>query len=92
MYSQCTKTQLEPAIQSGIIFVYSIRPSDSHLWQNWRLKQAKTLKKKQKPQFFFQIKGVTVEKRFAYIFRIYRKFGYKDQSILAPSDSVAVAT
>ena len=57
LYSQCTKTQLEPAIQSGIIFVYSIRPSDSHLWQNWMLKQAKTLKKTAKNPIFFSNKG-----------------------------------
>ena len=31
-------------------------------------------------------------KLFAYIFGIYIKFGYKNPSILAPSDSVDVAT
>ena len=38
------------------------------------------------------MEGATVEELFAYIFGIYIKFGYKDPSILAPSDSVSVAT
>ena len=35
---------------------------------------------------------MTVEELFAYIFEIYKKFGYKDSSILASFDSVSVAT
>ena len=42
--------------------------------------------------FFFDQRGGTVEELFAYIFGIYIKFGYKDPSILAPFDSVSVAT
>ena len=42
--------------------------------------------------FFFDQRGGTVEELFAYIFGIYIKFGYKDPSILAPSNSVTVAT
>ena len=34
----------------------------------------------------------TVEELFAYIFGIYIKFGYKNPSILTPSNSVDVAT
>ena len=34
----------------------------------------------------------TVEELLDYIFGIYRKFGYKNPSILTPSDSVEVAT
>ena len=34
----------------------------------------------------------TVEELFAYIFGIYKKFGGNNPSILAPSDSVDVAT
>jgi hypothetical protein len=33
-----------------------------------------------------------VEELFAYIFGIYIKFGYKNPSILAPYNSVSVAT
>jgi hypothetical protein len=33
-----------------------------------------------------------VEELFAYIFGIYIKFGYKNPSILSPSDSVDIAT
>ena len=36
--------------------------------------------------------GGAVEELFAYIFGIYKKFGYKDPSILAPTDLVSVAT
>ena len=39
-----------------------------------------------------QKKFVPVEELFAYIFGIYKKFGGNNPSILAPSDSVAVAT
>ena len=42
--------------------------------------------------FFFDQRGGTVEELFAYIFGIYKKFGYKNPSILAPTDSVSVAT
>ena len=42
--------------------------------------------------FFFAQRGGTMEELFAYIFGIYIKFGYKDPSILAPSNSVNVAT
>ena len=35
---------------------------------------------------------VTVEELFAYIFGIYKKFGGNNPSVLAPYDSVAVAT
>ena len=45
-----------------------------------------------KRQFFFRMEGVTVEELFAYIFGTYIKFGYKDPSILAPSDLVSVTT
>jgi hypothetical protein len=38
------------------------------------------------------MEGVTVEELFAYIFGISKKFGLKDPSMLAPFDSVAVAT
>ena len=41
------------------------------------------------PVFFFDQRGGTVEKLFAYIFRIYKKFGLKDPSMF---DSVSVAT
>ena len=36
--------------------------------------------------------GWRVEELFAYFFGIYIKFGYKNPSILTPSDSVDVAT
>ena len=50
--------------------------------------------------FFFQVEKknlknvtvLTVEELFAYIFGIYIKFDYNNPSILAPSDSVNVAT
>jgi len=35
--------------------------------------------------------GGTVEELFAYIFGIYKKFGWNNPSILAPFDSVSVA-
>ena len=41
---------------------------------------------------FFSTVGGTVEELFAYIFGIYIKFGFKNPSILAPFDSVSVAT
>ena len=40
----------------------------------------------------FDKRVVTVGELFAYIFGIYLKFGKKDLSILAPFDSVSVAT
>ena len=42
--------------------------------------------------FFFAYRVVTVEELFDYIFGIYKRFGYKDPSILATSNSVSVAT
>ena len=44
------------------------------------------------PNFIFHYWGATVEELFAYIFWIYIKFGYKNQPILTPSDSVDGAT
>ena len=40
----------------------------------------------------FHFLGATVEELFDYIFGIYKRFGYKDPSILATSNSVSVAT
>ena len=40
----------------------------------------------------FEYWGGTVEELFAYIFRIYKKFGGNNPSILAPLDLVSVAT
>ena len=46
-----------------------------------------------KPNFFQNhYWGGTVEELFAYIFGIYKKFGGNNPSILAPFDSVSVAT
>ena len=42
--------------------------------------------------FIFQYGGGTVEELFAYIFRIYKKFGGNNPSILATTNSVSVAT
>ena len=42
--------------------------------------------------FFFAYRVVMVEELFDYIFGIYKRFGYKDPSILATSNSVSVAT
>ena len=39
-----------------------------------------------------QYKVVTVEELFTYFFGIYIKFGYKNPLIIAPCDSVDVAT
>ena len=57
-------------------------------------KKNKTLLKFLKKFNFFQnhYRGATVEELFAYIFGIYKKFGGNNPSILAPSDSVSVAT
>ena len=40
----------------------------------------------------FHYQGATVEERFAPIFGIYKKFGYKNPLILTPFDLVIVAT
>ena len=58
------------------------------------LAKKKTLLKFLKKFNFFQnhYRGATGEELFAYIFGIYKKFGDNNPSILAPSDSVAVAT
>ena len=42
--------------------------------------------------FFFDYRVVMVEELFDYIFGIYKRFGYKDPSILATTNSVSVAT
>ena len=57
-------------------------------------KKKKTLLKFLKKNNFFQNRywGGTVGELFAYIFGIYKKFGYNNPSILAPCYSVAVAT
>ena len=52
----------------------------------------KLLLKKTPFLFFSTEERRWVEELFAYIFGIYIKFGYKNPSILAPTDSVAVAT
>ena len=46
-------------------------------------------KKKKKLNHYW---GGTVEELFAYIFGIYKKFGGNNPSILAPYNSVSVAT
>ena len=58
------------------------------------LAKKKTLLKFLKKNNFFQNHywGATVEELFAYIFGIYKKFGGNNPSILAPYNSVSVAT
>ena len=43
-----------------------------------------------KGAFYYRV--MTVEELFAYFFRIYIKFGYKNPLILTPLDSVDVAS
>ena len=54
----------------------------NHYWIFWK-------KKKKKLNHYW---GGTVEELFAYIFGIYKKFGGNNPSILAPANSVSVAT
>ena len=58
------------------------------------LAKKKTLLKFLKKFNFFQnhYRGATVEELFAYVFGIYKKFGGNNPSILAPTNSVSVAT
>ena len=64
-----------------------------YMVEKFLIAKKKTLLKFLKKKNFFQNRywGGTVEELFAYIFRIYKKFGGKNPSILAPLDSVSVA-
>ena len=82
-----------------LIFIFTVQnmkfwTKSLYMVEKFLLAKKKTLLKFLKKSNFFQNQywGGTVEELFAYIFRIYKKFGGNNPSILAPYNSVSVAT